>query len=208
MSNPRITTLFTDIGGVLLTNGWDRALRTRTAEKFGLDPDEMNERHHLTYDTYEVGKMGLDEYLDRVVFYTARSFTREALKQWILDQARAHDDTMQLVRDLRQAHNLKIAVVSNEGRELAIDRIARFRLSEFTDFYIVSSFVHFRKPDKDIFRLALDVAQVAPENVAYLEDRPMFAEVAQTLGINSIHHINAEKSRAALNSLGLALPRS
>jgi len=204
----KITTLFTDIGGVLLTNGWDRALRKKTAEKFGLDQNEMNDRHHLTYDTYEVGKMGLDEYLDRVVFYTPRSFTPETLKQWILDEARPYPETIELVRSLKKLNGIKIAVVSNEGRELAVDRIARFNLKEFADFFIVSSFVHFRKPDIDIFKLALDVAQVAPENVAYLEDRAMFAEIAQTLGIHSVRHVDARQSSEALGKLGLALPKS
>jgi putative hydrolase of the HAD superfamily len=208
MPKSKISTLFVDIGGVLLTNGWDRDLRQRTAEKFGLDQGEMNDRHHLTYDTYEVGKMGWDQYLDRVVFYTARSFDRETLKKWILDEARPYKETIDLVRKLRQQCGLKIAVVSNEGRELAVDRIARFRLNEFVDFFIVSSFVHFRKPDEDIFRLALDVAQVAPDNVAYLEDRPMFAEIARSLGINSIRHVDAAASREALSRLGLTMPNA
>jgi putative hydrolase of the HAD superfamily len=208
MPTPKITTLFTDIGGVLLTNGWDRALRKKTAEKFGIDQNEMNDRHHLTYDTYEVGKMGLDEYLDRVVFYTKRSFSPETLKQWILEEAHPYPDTIELVRSLKKLNGIKIAVVSNEGRELAVDRIARFKLKEFADFFIVSSFVHFRKPDIDIFKLALDVAQVAPENVAYLEDRPMFAEIARGLGIQSIRHVDAKQSAEALSNLGLALPKS
>ena len=51
LSSP-LTTLFLDIGGVLLTNGWDRGIRVHASEKFGLDYKEMDERHHLTFDTY------------------------------------------------------------------------------------------------------------------------------------------------------------
>ena len=82
-----ITTLFLDIGGVLLTNGWDRNIRIRAAEKFGLDQDEMNERHHLTFDTYEEGKLSLDEYLHRVVFYQDRSFSPEEFKAFMYAQS-------------------------------------------------------------------------------------------------------------------------
>jgi len=56
-----VTTLFTDIGGVLLTNGWDRKGRAAAAKHFRLDLEELNERHHLTYDTYESGKLDLEE---------------------------------------------------------------------------------------------------------------------------------------------------
>ncbi len=206
MSEGRITHLFTDLGGVLLTNGWDRALRHRTAEHFGLDAAqiaEMDERHHLTYDTYESGKMGLDAYLDRVLFFSPRAFSREAVVDFVLGEARAFPAMIALVRRVKDRHGIKVGVVSNEGRELTADRIERFRLHEFVDFFIVSCFVHFRKPDEDIFRVALDVAQAEPSRVAYLEDRPMFVEVAASLGMHAIWHQDYESTRGRLAALGL-----
>jgi putative hydrolase of the HAD superfamily len=203
MSSRPITHLFTDIGGVLATNGWDRPLRKRTAERFRLDLDELNERHHLTYDTYEAGKMSLPLYLDRVIFYQPRSFTQQDVIDFIEGEGKAFPDMIQLVRDIRSRHGVKIAVVSNEGRELAADRIKRFRLHEFVDFFIVSSFVHFRKPDKDIFRLALDVAQAEPDQVVYIEDRHMFVEAASSMGLNAVWHRSVEQTRIALAERGL-----
>ncbi|HSN89180.1 MAG TPA: HAD-IA family hydrolase [Thermoanaerobaculia bacterium] len=200
-----ITHLFTDLGGVLLTNGWDRGLRKVVASHFGIDTDEMNERHHLTYDTYESGKIGLDEYLRRVVFYEPRSFTPEEVVAFMLEQARSFPDMIDLVCGLKEKHRLKVAVVSNEGRELTADRIERFDLKRFVDFFVVSSFVHFRKPDEDIFRLALDVAQAVPERVVYLDDRHMFTEVAGRLGMRAIWHRETPETRAALAELGLDL---
>lgn len=204
-SATRITTLFLDIGGVLLTNGWDRQLRRKAAEKFGIDHAEMEHRHHLTYDTYEVGKMSLEEYLRRIVFYEDRTFTSAELTKWILEEARPFPDMIRLVKQLGAAYGLKIAVVSNEGRELAEDRIERFRLGEFVSFFIMSSFVHFRKPDEDIFKVALDIAQVKPEQVAYIEDRPMFCEVARRMGINSVLNENFADTQKQLADLGLVL---
>jgi len=83
---PPVTTLFLDIGGVLLTNGWDRKARQLAAETFHLDHSEFDERHHLTFDTYEEGKLSLDEYLDRVVFCEERPFSREAFKAFMFSR--------------------------------------------------------------------------------------------------------------------------
>lgn len=198
-----ITALFLDIGGVLLTNGWDHNARERAAKIFNLDLAEMEERHHLTFDTYEVGKLTLEEYLSRVVFYQQRTFTRTQFQKFMFAQSKPFPEMIKLVRKLKARHKLKIAVVSNEGRELNSYRIQKFKLDEFVDFFISSCFVHFRKPDADIFKVALDIAQVPVEQVIYIDDRPMFVQVAATLGIRGIHHTDYKATRANLVSLGL-----
>ena len=205
MNSSGITTLFLDIGGVLLTNGWDTALRMQTAEHFNVDYTELDHRHRVTYDTYEEGKMSLETYLRQIIFFEPRSFTAADVKNYILEQAEPYQDTMDLVHRLKSVYGLKIAVVSNEGREIAEDRIARFHLKDFVDFFIVSAFVHFRKPDLDIYRLALDVAHVQPQQVAYIEDRPLLCEVAAELGIHSVLNRSAAETREILAGLGLAL---
>src|ERR1041384_2585067 len=124
----QITTLFLDIGGVLLTNGWDHNSRKRAAETFGLDYDEMSERHHLTFDTYEEGKLSLDEYLNRVVFYQERSFSREEFKKFMYAQSKPYPDMIKLIRGLKSQYGLRVAAVSNEGRELTIYRVQQFKL--------------------------------------------------------------------------------
>lgn len=197
-----ITTIFTDIGGVLLTNGWDRGSRRRAIDLFKLDPEETEERHHLTFDTYEVGKITLDEYLDRVVFYKKRSFSRNKFKMFMYDQSKPFPEMLKLLQQLKKKYGLKIAVVSNEGRELAEYRIKQFKMSSFVDFFIVSSFVHFRKPDTDIFKIALDTAQVNPQQVLYLEDRAMFVQVAETLGIKGLRHIDYKSTCEKLEKFG------
>ena len=201
----RPTALFLDVGGVLLTNGWDRSMRKRAAETFGLDAEDMDNRHHLTFDTYELGKLTLDEYLDRMVFYKERRFSRAEFKEFMFAQSKPFAQMLDLIRGLRKAYGLKIAVVSNEGRELTTYRIEKFGLAELVDFFIASSFVHFRKPDADIYRIVLDIAQVPLDQVVYIEDRLMFVEVAQGLGIRAIHHTSFESTQASLASLGLIL---
>jgi putative hydrolase of the HAD superfamily len=198
-----ITTLFLDIGGVLLTNGWDRQARKRAADAFGLDHPEMDERHHLTFDTYEEGKLSLDDYLRRVVFYEARSFTMEEFKAFMFDQSQPIPETLDLLRALKVRHGLKIAAVSNEGRELTTYRINHFKLGELIDFFVSSCFVHFRKPDADIYRMALDISQSEPRRVVYIDDRLMFVQVARDLGIHGIHHTGVTSTRSQLADLGL-----
>ena len=205
MKDCQITTLFLDIGGVLLTKGWDSALRKRTAEHFSVDYAELDHRHRVTYDTYESGKMSLETYLRQIIFFEPRAFTSEDVTRYILDQAKPYQDTIDLVHRLKAVYGLRIAVVSNEGREIAEDRIARFQLKEFVDFFIVSAFVHFRKPDLDIYRLALDVAQVRPDQVAYVEDRPLLCEVAASIGIRSVLSRNSAETRELLAGFGLVL---
>jgi putative hydrolase of the HAD superfamily len=200
-----ITTLFLDIGGVLLTNGWDRNIRIRAAEKFSLDQDEMNERHHLTFDTYEEGKLSLDEYLHRVVFYQDRSFSPEEFKAFIYAQSQPFPEMISLIQALKSQYGLQVAAVSNEGRELSVYRVQQFKLGTFIDFFVSSCFVHYRKPDADIYRIALDIAQVSPEQVIYIDDRPMFVEVAQSLGIKGVIHKGVQTTCKALEDLGISL---
>ena len=197
-----VNTIFTDIGGVLLTNGWDRGSRRRAIDLFKLDPEETEERHHLTFDTYEEGKITQDEYLDRVVFYKKRSFSRKQFRQFMYNQSKPFPEMLTLLSHLKKKCGFRVAVVSNEGRELAEYRIRQFKLNALADFFIVSSFVHFRKPDKDIFRIALDTAQVKPQEVVYIEDRPMFVQVAETLGIRGLRHIDHKTIREKLAKFG------
>lgn len=196
------TTIFTDIGGVLLTNGWDHIGRQKAIQKFNLDPTETEERHHLTFDTYESGKITLEEYLNRLVFYAERNFSREDFTQFMFDQSQPYPEMLALIRKIKEKYGIKIAVVSNEGRELNAYRISTFKLNEFVDFFISSSFVHFRKPDADIFKVALDIAQVPAEKVIYLEDRPLFVQVAATLGIRGIIHEDYTTTKNILATLG------
>jgi putative hydrolase of the HAD superfamily len=201
-AKPVINTIFTDIGGVLLTNGWDRGARRKAIDLFKLDPEETEERHHLTFDTYEVGKITLEEYLTRVVFYKKQPFTRNKFRQFMFDQSKPFPEMIGLISKLRKKYKLNVAVVSNEGRELAEYRIKKFGLNQIADFFIVSSFVHFRKPDADIFRIALDTAQVNARQVVYLEDRAMFVQVAEGLGLHGLRHIDHKTTSDRLAKLG------
>lgn len=203
MTHARFKALFCDIGNVLLTNGWDGEMRHRAARQFGLDADEMDERHHLSFDTYEAGKQSLDEYLNHIVFFKPRNFTPQDFKNFMFAQTQAHPEMIELVKTIKQRNGLKFIVVSNEGRELTQFRVDKFHLDSFVDAFVCSAFVHFRKPDADIFRVALDIAHVKPEEVLYIDDRILFVEAGRALGIESIVHTDLESTKAKLASYGL-----
>jgi putative hydrolase of the HAD superfamily len=200
-----VTCLFVDIGGVLLTNGWDHEERKRAAAHFKLDWNKMEERHRLAFDPYESGKITLDAYLGLVVFDEKRPFTRAQFRSFMYAQSKPYPDMIELITRIKARYRLKVAVVSNEGRELNAYRVRKFKLDRFVDFFVSSSFVHLRKPDPEIWRLALDLAQTPVEQIVYLENTRMFVQVAEDLGIPSILHTDCESTRTRLASFGLRL---
>lgn len=195
--------LFVDIGGVLLTDGWSLDSSRIAAKTFNLDLEELKKRHTEALDTYEEGKLTLEEFLDRVVFYEKRSFTPAQFRKFMFAQSKPYPKMIELVRRLKARYGLKIVVVSNEGRELNEYRIHKFKLDGFVDYFISSCFVHMRKPDVDIFRVALDTVRVPAHEVVYIENTPMYVEIAEGLGIRSILHTDYKSTCAKLASFGL-----
>lgn len=199
----QIKCLFLDIGGVMLTDGWDESARRRAAVKFDLDFSEMNHRHHIVFATYEEDKLTADEYLSQAVFFEERPFTQDQFREFMFAQSKADPDTIELIRTLKAKYGLKTVVVSNEARELNAYRIRKFKLDEFIDVFVSSCFVGMRKPDADIFRLALDIAQVPPDQIVYIENTAMFVDIAEEMGIRSILHADYESTRVKLEEFGL-----
>ncbi len=203
MATTSVKALLLDIGGVLLSKGWGRDSRARAAERFGYDHDEVEERHSVMVHAYEEGDASLDEYLDQVVFYRERDFTRDDYKSFIFSQSRAHRDTIEMFRRLKGRYDLRTVAVSNEGREIAIYRAETFPLRPLVDFFVVSSFVHRRKPDPRIYRMALDQLLLSPDDVVYIDDTPLLADVGKSLGLPTIQHKDCEATAEALDRMGL-----
>lgn len=200
-----IKCMFLDIGGVLLSDGWGYQARKRAAMHFELKLSEMEDRHHLTFETHENGKLTLEEYLNLVVFHEKRSFTQAQFRRFMFAQSKPFSDMIELVSQLRILYGLKVVVVSNEAHALNAFRIHKFKLNQVVDAFISSCFVNMRKPDADIYRLALNIAQSKPEHVIYVENTPMFVQIAQSLGIRSILHTDFGTTRAKLASFGLKI---
>ena len=198
-----ITCVFLDIGGVLLTDGWDHLARRRAAKKFKLEWAEMESRHQLVFEIFEEGKITMEEYLSLVVFHQKRSFTRNQFRSYMFAQSKPFPEMIELVTKLKLNLRLKIAIVSNEARELNAYRIDKFGLDRLVDCFISSCFVHIRKPNADIFRMALDIAQVKPAQAVFIDNTPMFVQIAEGLGIRGILHTDCKSTQSKLSYLGL-----
>jgi len=197
------TTVFLDIGGVVLDNGWDHLSRRRAAKHFKLNWMEMEHRHILNVSLFEEGRLTMDDYLGRVIFHEKRSFTRAEFQGFMFAQSKPFPDMIDLIRQLKKKYGLKVIVLSNESRELNAHRIRTFKLDEFVDVFISSCFVRLRKPDSEIFRMALDIAQTAGRHIIYIENTSMFVQIAERFGIRGILHANYSSTCAKLASFGL-----
>ena len=205
MPASRFRVLFSDIGGVLGTNGWDGPLRRRIVAHFGLDFEDIEARHHLMFDTYERGFLSFEDYLRHVFFAAPRAFTVADLRDYTYAQSVAWPDMIDFYRRVKRANGLKLALISNEGAGITEHRIGKFGLRDLADFMVISHFVHMRKPDHAIWRLALNLAQATPEESIYVDDREMFTLVAAELGFTAVRHTSLEDTAARFRDLGLAV---
>ncbi|MGF7081273.1 HAD family hydrolase [Mucilaginibacter sp. UYCu711] len=192
--------LFFDIGGVLLSNGWGHESRKKAAEKFGLDYDEVNALHNFIFNVYEIGSITLDEYLDTVIFNHPRDFTREDFKEFVYRQS-VELPTLKWLKEWKKDCGFRIISINNEGKELNDYRVKKFKLHDFFDAFVSSCEVKMRKPDPGIWQLALGIAQVQPNQCVYFDDRIMFVNAAQKLGIKSFLHTDLESTKQILQQL-------
>jgi putative hydrolase of the HAD superfamily len=199
----KIRAIFWDVGGVLLTNAWDREQREQTLAEFGLDTSEFQDRHEMLVSSLERGKIGLDEYLDRTIFYRPRPFGREQFRQAVLALSQPHPETLELARKIRASGKYLMATVNNESRDLNLYRIRTFGLQPLFDFFLSSCFLGLRKPEAGIYKLALETTQQAPEECCFIDDRALNVDSAQQLGMHGIVMQGAAQLRQDLRNLGV-----
>ena len=206
MADSSFHILFSDIGGVLGTNGWDTDLRRRTVEHFDLAWNEIDKRHQLVFDSFERGFMAFEKYLTCVFFHTPREFSLADLRDYIYSGSSAWPENIALFEQVKRANGLKFGLISNEGQGITEHRVSKFGLRNVADFLVISHCVHMRKPDPQIWHLALDVAQAKPHEAIYVDDREMFVQVAAELGFTAFQHISLEDTRTQFLKLGLVVP--
>ena len=196
-----IHAIFWDVGGVLLTNAWDHTERAAALEHFRLDEKEFHGRHEMVVSSFERGKISLDEYLDRTVFYRSRSFTREEFRDYMLSLSRPMTDVLTFARDLAASGKYFMGTINNESRELNLYRIKKFGLRDIFRVFVSSCFVGLRKPESGIYRLALEITQINPEQCCFIDDRALNLECAAKLGMRTIQMQTLEQLRGDLGKL-------
>ena len=198
-----IRALFWDVGGVLLTNAWDHTQRSQALQHFQLEEEEFRDRHEMVVSSFERGKITLDEYLDRTVFYRPRSFTRETFRDYMYSLSQPLPGMLDFAQSLSDSGNYFMATINNESRELNYQRVEKFGLRKTFRLFVSSCFVGLRKPEAGIYQLALEITQIPAQECCFIDDRALNLECASKLGMHTIEMDSLPQLRTDLEKLGV-----
>jgi len=198
-----IQAIFWDVGGVLLTNAWDRTQRMAALEHFHLDEEEFHDRHEMVVSSFERGKISLDEYLDRTVFYRNRPFTRATFTNYMFALSQPMAEVLDFAQLLANSGKYFMGTINNESRELNLYRIEKYGLRKIFRLFVSSCFVGLRKPERDIYRLALETTQIPAAECCFIDDRSLNMEIAAKLGMQTIEMRTVKQLRSDLEELGV-----
>lgn len=200
---PEIHAIFWDVGGVLLSNAWDRTERAAALEHFHFDEEDFHARHEMVVSSFERGRISLDEYLDRTVFYRDRSFTRGQFRDYMFSLSQPMPEVLAFARALAASGKYFMGTINNESRELNLYRIEKYALREIFRLFVSSCFVGLRKPESGIYRLALEITQIDPEECCFIDDRALNLECAAKLGMRTIQMQTLNQLQGDLAKLGV-----
>ena len=200
---PPIRAIFWDVGGVLLSNAWDHVQRMATLDHFHLDEAEFHDRHEMVVSSFERGKITLDEYLDRTVFYRTRDFSRDDFKAYMFSLSKPFPEVLNLARTLAESGKYFMGTINNESRELNLYRIEKNGLRNIFRVFVSSCFVGLRKPEADIYRMALEITQMPAEQCCFIDDRALNLECATKLGMQTIEMQSLDQLQKSLAALGV-----
>jgi putative hydrolase of the HAD superfamily len=202
----QISTILWDIGGVLLTNGWDHEGRAEVLKQFGVDKAEFEEFHPEANDEWEKGLISVEEYLNRTLFRKPRSFTAEEFIGAMKAQSKVlPDSALGILEELAASETVDLGMLNNEAAELNDYRIEEFGFRAYFDVFFSSCYVGLRKPGEQIYRLALSVLQAEPQEVLFIDDRKGNVEAARSLGIHALQYEGSAKLTEDLAALGIAI---
>ena len=202
MAEPEV--VFFDIGGVLLTNGWDHVSRHLAAQTFGLD-EGFEERHGALAKDLDTARISLDAYLDRVVFDRPRPFARADFLAFMREQSQPYADTIALLDEVVATGRYLVVALNNESRELNQYRIRTFELHRRFETFLSSCYLGLAKPDHAIYQRALEILHRPAETCVFVDDRPENVAPAEELGVRAIRHVSAASTREALRAAGVRI---
>jgi putative hydrolase of the HAD superfamily len=193
-----------DVGGVLLTNGWDTRERALAAEHFGLNLAELEAKHHSVAAQWERGLISRDAYLDAAVFYQSRSFTRDEFFNFVLRQSQwLPNGAIGILKQLVASNKCMVGALNNEARETNEYRLATFGLRQYFSVVLSSCYLGLRKPDVAIYERALDILVRPAERILFIDDRAENVAGALKAGMKAIQFKNETQLRGEFVSLGL-----
>ncbi len=206
-----IRTVFWDIGGVVLTNGWDRQQRARVLTRLGIDLEAYEAQHtHANY-YWERGLINAEDFFEQTVFLQnpKLELTFPILwKQVCAESKVLHPGCLDLLAEMKQQRRWRVATLNNESRELNDHRLDAFKLRPLFDYFICSGYVHEMKPRPGIFQTAIDISGYPPECAVFIDDKAENCEAAAALGLNSILFQSPAQLRVALAEYDINLQES
>jgi putative hydrolase of the HAD superfamily len=200
---PEVPTLFFDVGGVILTNGWDTAARRRAADTFGLEFQEFQTRHEMLKTAFETGRLGLDGYVRKAVFHRSRSFSPEDFKSFMFAQSQPLGETLDWLRTLAATGKYRLFTLNNESRELHEYRVGTFGLDAVFQAFLTSCYLGQVKPDEDIYLNALGITGCGKHRAIFIDDRALNVEPAEALGLIAVQFQGLDQLRASLKDYGV-----
>ena len=198
-----IKALFWDHGGVILTNAWDRPTRQKAVQKFHLDWSDFEDRHELMLNAFETGKATLNEYLQRTVFHCERRFTPGEFKAFMFEQSQPLPESLEFLAAVARTRRYMLAALNNESLELNEYRIQTFHLRDYFEVFLSSCYLGVRKPDAEMYRLALKITQREPEECVFIDDRGLNLECAREMGMHTIRFQSVAQLRNDLARWGV-----
>ena len=193
-----------DVGGVLLTNGWDHAERAAAVERFGLDAADFEARHLAVYDAWERSAITGKTYLNETVFYEPREFSRGDFFSFMLAQSKLlPGGALEILKEISASNRYLVGALNNEARETNDFRFGKFELRRYFKVALSSCYVGLRKPDPAMYRRALDILGSAPERTLFIDDRQENVDGAMAAGMKAIRFTGAEGLRGELEKLGV-----
>lgn len=198
-----VPTLFFDVGGVFLTNAWDTAARRRAADEFRLDYPEFQTRHEMLKTAFETGRLSLNGYVHKAVFYRSRVFSPDDFKGFMFSQSQPLPESLEWLRALAATQRYRLFTLNNESRELQEYRVRTFRLDTIFECFFTSCYLGQAKPDEAIYLNALGIAGVGKHRAVFIDDRPLNVEPALALGLNAVQYTSLEALQAFLKEHGV-----
>lgn len=205
MSSAAIDLVLCDVGGVLGTNGWDQGSRRLAAAHFGFAFAPYERRHEEAVDTWECGRMTLDEYLDFAVFNDAREFSHDEFRQFILDQSVPNKQAVTLMTKIAALKRYRMMTMNNESAELNAYRVDLFGLRPIFSAFITSAYIGAQKPRDGFYDRALAISHADPERTVFIDDREENLAPARDRGLHCVHATNTTAVITGLGELGISV---
>ncbi len=201
-----IANIFFDIGGVLLTDGWNHVSRKKATEQFSLDFEEFEQRHAPLADALDTGQISVNDYIDKICVFTKdRSFSKSDFYQFMKDQSQPMNDSLALAAALAAQKKYYMGTINNESIELGQYRIDQFKLTDSFEIFCTSGFLGTKKPDSLIFERALQITHKKAAESVFIDDRDENLVAPRKLQMNTIQFQNVEQVKKELAGLGVTV---